>query len=57
MLKRKRVSALCAFNHPKLNYQERLWHILRYEETTDTCYEPGLCLSMLENHAVFIPTI
>ena len=25
--------------HPKLNYQERLWHMLRYEETTNTYYE------------------
>lgn len=25
--------------HPKLNYQERLWRMLRYEETTNTYYE------------------
>jgi len=25
--------------HPKLNYQERLWHMMRYEETTNTYYE------------------
>ena len=25
--------------HPELNPQERIWHTLRYEETTDTYYE------------------
>ncbi len=26
-------------HNPKLNYQERLWWMLRYEETTNTYYE------------------
>ena len=25
--------------HPELNYQERLWRTLRYEETSNTYYE------------------
>jgi transposase len=25
--------------HPELNFQERLWRIMRYEETTNTYYE------------------
>jgi transposase len=25
--------------HPELNYQERLWRLMRYEETTNTYYE------------------
>jgi len=33
-----RIHYLPAYN-PKLNYQERLWRMLRYEETTDTYYE------------------
>jgi len=25
--------------HPELNYQERLWHVMRYEETTNVYFE------------------
>jgi transposase len=25
--------------HPELNYQERLWHAMRYEETTNVYFE------------------
>lgn len=35
--------------HPELNYQERLWHTMRYEETTNVYFET---LSDLK-HAVF----
>lgn len=36
--------ALCQIHylppyHPELNYQERLWRTLRYEETTNTYFE------------------
>jgi len=32
--------------HPELNYQERLWRILRYEETTNTYFETIVHLEM-----------
>jgi transposase len=32
--------------HPELNYQERLWRTLRYEETTNTYYETIVHLEM-----------
>jgi transposase len=32
--------------HPKLNYQERLWWMMRYEETTNTYYETMSHLEM-----------
>lgn len=34
--------------HPELNYQERLWKTMRYEETTNTYYESfeSLCSSV-----------
>jgi transposase len=35
--------------HPELNYQERLWHAMRYEETTIVYFE---AISDLD-HAVF----
>jgi hypothetical protein len=32
--------------NPKLNYQERLWWMLRYEETTNTYYETMMHLEV-----------
>jgi DDE superfamily endonuclease len=32
--------------HPELNYQERLWRMMRYEETTSTYYEEMIHLEM-----------
>jgi len=35
--------------HPELNYQEHLWHTMRYEETTNVYFET---ISNLD-HAIF----
>jgi transposase len=36
--KRLRIEYIPTY-HPELNFQERLWHMMRYEETTNTYYE------------------
>ena len=36
--KRLRIEYIPKY-HPELNFQERLWRIMRYEETTNTYYE------------------
>lgn len=36
--KRLRIEYIPKY-HPELNFQERLWHTMRYEETTNTYYE------------------
>jgi transposase len=38
MHKRLRIDYIPKY-HPKLNPQENLWRLMRYEETTDTCCE------------------
>ena len=35
--------------HPELNYHERLWHTMRYEETTNVYFETIFDL----DHAIF----
>ncbi len=32
--------------NPKLNYRERFWWMLRYEETTNTCFETMMHLEV-----------